>query len=88
VEKERAEEVIENLGRRIAEIRDELGWTQQQAAEFLRMPTKNLQKIEKGSNLTIRSLVRLASCFGVPARSLLDPPVSKERPRGRPRKKR
>ena len=87
MEKERAEEVIGNLGRRIAEIREDLGWTQQQAAEILNMPTKNLQKIERGSNLTVRSLVRLASGFGVSTRSLLDPPAPKERHRGRPKKK-
>ncbi|HEY5960306.1 MAG TPA: helix-turn-helix transcriptional regulator [Polyangiaceae bacterium] len=87
MEKERAEEVIRQLGRRIAEIREDLGWTQQQAAEMLNMPTKNLQKIERGSNLTVRSLVRVASALGVPTRLLFDPPASKERLRGRPKKK-
>ncbi len=87
MEKERAERVIQNLGRRIAEIREELGWTQQEAAEILNMPTKNLQKIERGSNLTVRTLVRLANGFGLPTRTLLDVPAAKERYRGRPRKK-
>ena len=87
MEKERAEQVIHNLGRRVAEIREEHGWTQQEAAEILNMPTKNLQKIERGSNLTVRTLVRLASGFGVPTRALLDVPAVKERYRGRPKKK-
>ncbi len=87
MEKERADEVIRSAGRRIAEIRRELGWTQQEAAEVLNMPTKNFQKIERGSNLTIRSLVRLANGFGVPTRTLLDEPATKERRPGRPRKR-
>ena len=66
MEPERAEQVILNVGRRISEIREELGWTQQQAAEKLRMPVNNLQRMEMGMNLTIRTLVRMAKGFGVP----------------------
>jgi len=87
VEPERAEQVILNVGRRISEIREELGWTQQQAAEKLRMPVNNLQRMDMGMNLTIRTLVRMAKGFGVPTRTLLDDPVSKKRRPGRPRKK-
>lgn len=84
---ERAEQVISNVGRRIAEVRRELGWTQQEAAEILKMPVNNLQRMEMGMNLTIRTLVRLANGFGVPTRALLDPPTSKKPRPGRPRKK-
>ncbi len=87
VEKERAEDVIRHLGRRIAELREGRGWTQQQAAELLNMPTKNLQKIERGSNLTVRSLVRVASGLGVATRDLFELPISSQRLRGRPKKK-
>jgi transcriptional regulator with XRE-family HTH domain len=87
VEPERADQIILNVGRRIAEIREELGWTQQQAAEKLKMPVNNLQRMEMGMNLTIRTLVRLAKGFGVPTRSLLDEPASKKRRPGRPRKR-
>ncbi|MBX3230669.1 MAG: helix-turn-helix transcriptional regulator [Labilithrix sp.] len=77
--------VIEDVGRRVAEVRRELGWTQQQAAEHLRMPLKNLQRIEAGMNLTIRTLTRVARGLGVRTRDLLDEPKSRERRRrGRP----
>lgn len=77
--------VITDVGRRIAEVRRELGWTQQEAAEHLRMPLKNLQRIEKGMNLTIRTLTRVARGLGVRTRDLFDEPKSRERRRrGRP----
>ena len=86
VERERPEQVIEGVGRRVAEIRRALGWTQQEAAEHLRMPLKNLQRIEAGMNLTLRTLTRVASGLGVRARALLDEPASTaRRTRGRPK---
>jgi len=86
MDEERADRVIADVGRRIAEVRRELGWTQQQAAERLDMPLKNLQRIEAGMNLTIRTLVRIASGFGITAIGLFAAPQSRERPRrGRPR---
>lgn len=85
MEKERADRVIADVGRRIAEVRRELGWTQQEAAEQLKMPLKNLQRIEAGVNLQIRTLVRIAKGLGVPTRELFDEPKSRERRRrGRP----
>lgn len=87
MESERADRVIADVGRRVAEIRRELGLTQQEAAEKLRMPLKNLQRIEGGMNLTLRTLVRLARGLGVKARELLDEPASRDRRRrGRPPK--
>jgi transcriptional regulator with XRE-family HTH domain len=86
VEPESPEHVIASVGQKIAEIRRELGWTQQQAAEHLRMPLKNLQRIETGMNLTLRTLVRIARGLGVPARQLLDPLTNpqQKRAKGRP----
>jgi len=84
--RETAAGVIDDVGRRIAELRRERGWTQQEAAEHLAMPLKNFQRIEAGMNLTIRTLVRVARGFDVPTRTLLDPPTKRERRRrGRPR---
>ena len=86
VERERPERVIADVGRRVAEVRRELGWTQQEAAEHLRMPLKNLQRIEAGMNLTIRTLTRVARGLGVRTRELFEEPKSRERRRpGRPR---
>ena len=80
-----ADRIIADVGRRIAEVRRELGWTQQEAAEQLQMPLKNLQRIEAGMNLTIRTLVRVACGFGIPTCRLFEAPQSREAPqRGRP----
>jgi transcriptional regulator with XRE-family HTH domain len=82
---EHADRVIVNVGMRVAEIRRQLGLTQAQAAERLKMPLKNLQRVEAGMNLTIRTLVRIADGLGVPPRSLLEEPWPVARRRGRPR---
>lgn len=84
--RETSTSVIEDVGRRVAELRSERGWTQQEAAEQLAMPLKNFQRIEAGTNLTIRTLVRVALGFEVPTRVLFDSPAKREkRRRGRPR---
>jgi transcriptional regulator with XRE-family HTH domain len=84
VKRERADDVIADVGRRVAEIRRAMGLTQQEAAERLRMPLKNFQRIESGMNLTIRTLVRLARGLCVPTRDLFDPPTDRRKRRGRP----
>ena len=73
---ETAERVIEDVGRRVAEMRQMRGWTQQEATEHLKMPLKNLQRIEAGMNVTLRTLVRVARGLGVRACVLLDEPES------------
>lgn len=80
--------MVEALGRRIAEIRREKGWTQEEAAQRLGMEVQSLQRIERGTNLTIRTMVKIADGYGVPWRSLLDEPklAPEERKPGRPRK--
>lgn len=86
MEKSRADLVIETVGHRIAEIRREMGWTQEQAADRLGMEVQSLQRIERGTNLTLRTMIRIADSYEVPWRSLLDEPKPEERRPGRPRK--
>ncbi len=82
-----SDQLISDVGRRISEVREQLGWTQQEAAEKIRMPLKNLQKYEQGANLTLRTLSRIATGFGVPVRKLFDQPTTRgKRARGRPKK--
>jgi transcriptional regulator with XRE-family HTH domain len=83
---EKAEIIIANVGQRIAEIRQERGWTQQDAADRLKMEPQSIQRIERGTNLTIRSLVRIAHVLGVSTIALFEPPKSRERRPGRPTK--
>ena len=84
---ETPERVIEDVGRRVAELRRALGLTQAQLSERLGMPVQDLQNIELGKrNLTLRSLCHVARGLGVPSRSLLDAPAVREPRRvGRPR---
>lgn len=83
---EKAEKVISDVGSRIAELRRGHGWTQQDLADRLRMEPQSVQRIERGINLTLRSLVRLARVLGVQTIALLETPTDTERRPGRPSK--
>jgi transcriptional regulator with XRE-family HTH domain len=86
VPRESVERVKGSVGRRVAEIREELGWTQQECAEQLGMPLKNLQRIESGANLTLATLVRIANGLRVQVRALFEEPTTKKRGPGRPKR--
>jgi transcriptional regulator with XRE-family HTH domain len=80
------EKVIEQIGRRIAELRTKAGFSQADVAEKLKTTVSNYQRIEHGlQNLTIRTLVRVAGVLGAPTASLLEKPTSRRPGRGRPR---
>ena len=64
------------------------GLTQDEFAEKLGVSLKYLQRIERGENLTIRSLVKLTNGLGVSVLELFVPPRSMQRLRGRPRTRR
>ena len=83
-----AENVIADVGRRVAELRAQKGLTQQALAEELGLSWKYLQQVELGlENLTIKSLVRLANALGATPVDLFNAPVSRKRRPGRPRKR-
>jgi transcriptional regulator with XRE-family HTH domain len=82
---EKADKVIADVGARIAELRRDKGWTQQEFAERIKMEPQSVQRIERGTNLTIRSLVKVARTLGVPTISLFEAPASHERRPGRPK---
>lgn len=86
MEKSDADLLVEAVGRRIAEVRRERGWTQEEAAVRLGMEVQSLQRIERGTNLTLRSMAKIAACYAVPVRTLLDEPAAVDRRPGRPRK--
>lgn len=79
--------VIEGVGRRIAEARKALGWTQQTTADKFKIEVQSWQRFERGENTTIRTLVKIANVLGVTTRSLFDDPTSREHPTGRPKAK-
>jgi transcriptional regulator with XRE-family HTH domain len=77
---------MRNIGRRVLELRRARGWTQEQAAERMRLDAVALRRIEAGRQLvTLRTLVRLANALGVPTRALFDEAQIREARRpGRP----
>ena len=79
--------VLTDLGRRVAELRDSRGLTQERFAERASWTPRYQQYIEAGrANLTVESMVRLANLLGVSPGDLLATPVSREVSRGRPKR--
>jgi transcriptional regulator with XRE-family HTH domain len=71
-----------DVGRRVAELRGERAWTQERLAEKLGIGTRYLQRIEAGQiNLTLDSLVHIASTLRVGVLELLAPPPTVPAPR-------
>jgi transcriptional regulator with XRE-family HTH domain len=78
--------LLRSVGRRIAEVRRERGWTQDDLSLKAGVSVGYVRRLEAGSeNLTLVSLVGLANVLEVPALELLHPPSSNEVRRGRPR---
>jgi transcriptional regulator with XRE-family HTH domain len=84
---EKAETIIANVGARVAEMRRANGWTQQDLADRLRMEPQSIQRIERGTNMTIRSLANIARALGVPMIAFFEAPKTGQRRPGRPRKR-
>jgi transcriptional regulator with XRE-family HTH domain len=82
------EVLVLKVGRRIAELRQLAGLTQEELAEQLGVGWRYLSRAERGENLTLRTMAKIANVFGVEVRSLLKKPrsmnVSKP---GRPKKR-
>ncbi|MGO8998691.1 MAG: helix-turn-helix domain-containing protein [Polyangiaceae bacterium] len=77
---------MRDVGRRVAELREERGLTQERfAEEVLKRSKGHVQRIEHGElNLTLRSLLHLADRLGVIVADLFVAPRSREIRRGRP----
>ena len=79
---------LENLGRRIAELREQTGLTQEQLALKLGVTPRNVQRIEQGRvNVQALSLLRLAEVLGVHPGELFEPSAHVRRPGRRPKKR-
>lgn len=79
------EAVIRNVGRRVAEMRAELGLTQDEFSAQVGIGLKYLQRIEAGrENLTIESLVKLANHLNTRVTALFEPARTQTGRRGRP----
>jgi transcriptional regulator with XRE-family HTH domain len=82
------DKTAEQIGRRIAELRQGKGWSQLQLADKLRATYQWVSQLEAGQNLTVHSLVKVANAFKVPLEELLvlPNPMNKRRGPGRPKK--
>ena len=82
------QQVLDDLGRRVAEIRRSRRLTQAAAAARAGMLAKDYQALEHGRRaITIRTAWWVANALEVPLRALFDVPQSRaRRVRGRPRK--
>ncbi len=83
-----ADQVVREIGRRIAELRAEKGWSQARFAEVLGIALQNLQRMEQGrQNFTVRTLVKVARKLDCAPRDLWAPPDTPPPKRGRPPRK-
>jgi transcriptional regulator with XRE-family HTH domain len=87
---ERPEDFVRRVTRRIASVRQAAGMTQEQFADALGTAARNIRRIEAGQNLTLYTLARIASVFGVRPDQLLvgDPGDQESHPSARPAKDR
>lgn len=82
-----AKRLEKGLGKRVGDLRRGYGWTQAEMATRLRCTIRYVAQIEAGRNVTLHTLVRLASVLEVEPYELLQPPLGMSRSkRGRPRK--
>lgn len=81
-------QVLFDVGRRVAELRAAGALTQQNLADAVGLSPQRVREIEAGThNPSVRTLYRIAEGLGVEVGALFDVPTSRERQgRGRPRK--
>ena len=61
------------LAGNVRRLRENLKWTQEQAAEASEVAVRHFQKIEAGDvNVTVATLVRVAKAFRVSIKALFD----------------
>ena len=66
-------EVQSLLAGNVRRLRENLKWTQEQAAEASGTAVRHFQKIEAGDvNVTVATLVRVAMAFRVPVKALFE----------------
>lgn len=80
--------LLRDIGRRIAELRNAHGWTQEELAERLGINRRYLARLERGGqNLTVHRLAWLAGNLGCRVVDLLAPPADRRVRVGRPKRR-
>ncbi len=65
---------LRSLGRRVQELRRELGWSQQELASRSDLDRTYLSRVEQGrQNITIAAAMRIADALGTSLTALIDP---------------
>jgi transcriptional regulator with XRE-family HTH domain len=79
--REDPDQIVLEVGRRVAELRRGGGMSQSQLAQKLGITPQSIQNIERGiQNLTLRTMVKLAAALEVPLLDLVEiPEALKER---------
>lgn len=80
--------LVRKVGRRIAELRKQAGLTQEELAERMGLGWRYISRAERGENLTLFTMAKIANVFEVRVKSLLNEPKSLEVKSGRPKKRR
>ncbi len=84
----RSSRVRKSIGANVSRLRSELGLTQEQLGEKAKIQPRHLQDIERGrTNITINTLVALATALDVGEPDLLAPARLLPATKGRPPKK-
>ena len=82
--KEDPDQIVLEVGRRVAELRKLAGMSQSEFAQKLRVTPQSVQSIERGiQNLTLRTMVKLAAALGVGVLDLIEVPETTKRRRQR-----
>ena len=77
--------VFRAIGLRIVELRQERGVTQETLAARIGLDSRDLRRIEAGSNATVRTLNAIATALSVPLATIFETPSARELRRpGRP----
>ena len=88
---QKAREICEQIGARIAELRREKGWSQKDFSGVLQNSVQWISLVETGrQNLTVHTIVRIAAKLGVDPADLWALPTPQKVPlkpgKGRPRR--
>lgn len=61
-----------NVGKEIARLRGERGWTKEQLAVYADVSHVTIYKVERGENATYRTLHKIAGALNVPVAKLVE----------------
>lgn len=80
--------LVHKVGRKIAELRRKAGLTQEELAEKLGVGWRYVSRAERGENLTLQTMVKIANALEIRVKALLNEPRDVRIKQGRPKTKR